>query len=47
VDEQEIIKQKILDLILSPKAKERLSNIKLVKPNLAKQIEDYLVYLYQ
>ena len=47
MDNQELVKQKILDLILSPKAKERLSNIKLVRPQTAKKIEEYLVYLYQ
>lgn len=45
--EQEILKKKILSLILSKGALERLSRIKLVKPELATQLENYLIELYQ
>jgi len=40
-------KKKILRLILSPKALERLSNIKIVKPVIAEQLENYLIQLFQ
>lgn len=33
--------------ILEPKARERLANLKLVKPELATQLEIYLAQLYQ
>ncbi len=33
--------------ILDPKARERLSNLKVVKPELARQLETYLFQLYQ
>src|SRR3989338_10824540 len=37
----------ILSRILDKKGKERLSNLKLVKPELAMQLEIYLAQLYQ
>jgi programmed cell death protein 5 len=37
----------IISKILDKKARERLSNLKLVKPELAMQLEIYLVQLYQ
>ena len=40
-------KQAILRQILSEKAKQRLANIKLVKPAVASSIEDQLIYLAQ
>ncbi len=42
---KELQKQEILRRVLTPEARERLSNIKLVKPELAKSLEDYLVGL--
>ena len=45
-ERNEVEREKILRLILSSKARERLSNVKIVKPELAKKIEDYLIYLY-
>ena len=33
--------------ILTPEARERLANVKLVKPELAMQLEAYLAQLYQ
>ena len=44
LDEQ---KQSILRTILSDKANQRLSNIKLVKPEMAKNIENQLIQLSQ
>jgi len=44
---QEAKKQAILRSILSEKAKERLANVKLVKPQLADNIENQLIYLSQ
>ena len=39
--------QAILRRILTPEARERLSRVKLVKPELAQQVELILVQLYQ
>ena len=43
----ELIKEIILKKILTREARERLSRVKLVKPELAAQVELYLVQLYQ
>ena len=43
----EQIKKMILRSILTKEARERLNRIKLVKPELAMQLELYLVQLYQ
>lgn len=43
----EEIKKMILRSILTKEARERLSRIKLIKPDLALQLELYLVQLYQ
>jgi len=45
--EEEILRRKILNKILSSDAKERLGRVKLVRPELAIQVENYLVQLYQ
>lgn len=42
---RELQKQEILRRVLTSEARERLANIKLVKPELAKSLEDYLVGL--
>jgi programmed cell death protein 5 len=39
-------KKQILRKIISPEGRERLARVKLVKPELVTQIEDYLVDLY-
>lgn len=43
----EELKKQVLKKILSKHAFERLGRIKLIKPNLAEQLELYLVQLYQ
>lgn len=43
---EEILKQIKLH-VLEPKARERLNNLKLVKPDVALQLELYLAQLYQ
>lgn len=43
----ERIKETILRKVLTKEAKERLGRIKIVKPELATQLEIYLVQLYQ
>ncbi len=42
---EEAKKQEILRMILTPEARERLSNLKLVRPDLAKIVEDHLIAL--
>lgn len=42
---RELQKQEVLRRVLTPEARERLANIKLVKPELAKHLEEYLVSL--
>jgi programmed cell death protein 5 len=39
-------KKQILRKIISPEGRERLARVKLVKPELVTQIEDYLLNLY-
>jgi programmed cell death protein 5 len=39
-------KKQILRRIISPEGRERLARVKLVKPELVAQIEDYIVNLY-
>lgn len=45
--QQEMLKKKALSSILSRNALERLSRIKIVKPEVAAQLENYLINLYQ
>ncbi len=44
---EQALRESILRSILSSKAKERLSNVKLVKPQLAEAIENQLISLAQ
>ena len=39
-------KRQILRKIISPEGRERLARVKLVKPELVSQLEDYLIKLY-
>jgi programmed cell death protein 5 len=39
-------KKQILRKIISPEGRERLARVRLVKPELVSQIEDYLIKLY-
>ena len=41
--EAEAIKQKALAMLLDPEARQRLANIKMVKPDLASAVENYLI----
>ena len=41
--EAEAIKQKALAMLLDPEARQRLTNIKMVKPDLASAVENYLI----
>lgn len=43
---REAQRQAILRAILTPKARERLANVKLVRPELARAVEDYLISMY-
>jgi len=47
MQEQMAILKKIISQIMEPKARERLANLKMVKPEMALQLELYLVQLYQ
>ena len=47
LQEMEIIKKMIMKKLLSKEALERFGRIRLVKPELATQLELYLVQLYQ
>lgn len=47
IKEIERVKKIVLSRILTKEANERLARLKLVKPDLANQLELYLVQLYQ
>ena len=47
VKEAEEMLRKVMSQILDNKARERLSNLKLVNPEVAMQLEVYLAQLYQ
>jgi len=47
LEEQRAIKRTISRLVFTPEARDRLQNIKLVKPNLAEELENYLIALAQ
>ena len=44
---EELIRESILKKILTSEARARLANVKLVKPQLAVQVENYLIALAQ
>jgi programmed cell death protein 5 len=45
--QQELIKESILRKILTSEARARLANVKMVRPELAEQVENYLIALAQ
>ena len=45
--EFEKLKKVVMDKILSKEARERLGRVRMVKPELALQVEVYLIKLYQ
>jgi len=45
--QQELAKEAILKKILTSEARARLTNVKLVRPELAEQVENYLIALAQ
>ena len=47
LQKMEVMKKTVLKKILTKEATERLGRIKLVKPEIANQLELYLVQLYQ
>ena len=44
---QEAIKAEILRKVLTAEARQRLANVKLVRPELAEQVENYIIALAQ
>jgi len=46
-EQMEAMKKIVLNSILTKEAKERLGRLKLVKPDLAAQLELYLIQIYQ
>jgi len=45
--QEEAIRRTILSRILTTEAKDRLARVRLVKPEIARLVEDYLISLYQ
>jgi programmed cell death protein 5 len=41
--EAKIMRERVLRVLLSPEARQRLTNVKMVKPELAKAVEDYII----
>lgn len=41
--EARIMRERVLRILLTPEARLRLNNVKMVKPDLAKAVEDYLI----
>jgi len=41
--EAKIMRERVLRVLLSPEARQRLTNVKMVKPDLAKAVEDYII----
>ena len=42
---QQILKEQYLRLFLTPDARERLTNVKMVRPEIAEQVENYILQL--
>jgi len=47
LEEQRAVKKVLSRLVFTPEARERLQNLKLVKPALADELENYLISLAQ
>lgn len=47
LEEQRAVKKILSRLVFTPEARERLQNLKLVKPALAEELENYLISLAQ
>ncbi|MCD6503657.1 MAG: DNA-binding protein [Euryarchaeota archaeon] len=45
--QEEVLRRTILSRILTTEAKDRLARVKLVRPEIARLVEDYLISLYQ
>ncbi|MFQ5969039.1 MAG: DNA-binding protein [Nitrososphaerales archaeon] len=41
--EAKIVRERVLRVLLTPEARQRLTNVKIVKPELAKAVEDYII----
>lgn len=41
--ETKMMRERVLRVLLTPEARQRLTNIRMVKPELAKAVEDYLI----
>jgi len=41
--EAKIMRERVLRVLLAPEARQRLTNVKMVKPDLAKAVEDYII----
>lgn len=41
--EARMMRERVIRILLTPEARQRLTNIKMVKPDLAKAVEDYLI----
>ncbi len=41
--EARMMRERVIRVLLTPEARQRLTNIKMVKPDLAKAVEDYLI----
>ncbi len=41
--EAKIMRERVLRVLLSPEARQRLTNVKMVKPDLAKAVEYYII----
>ena len=42
-NEAKIMRERVLRVLLVPEARQRLTNVKMVKPELAKAVEDYII----
>jgi len=38
-----LMRERVMRVLLTPEARQRLTNVKMVKPELAKAVEDYII----